>query len=176
MQTLIRISAEQRAKRAWFNEVLTLLVKQVFSNEPGALVAVTRLSEILFIEAIRFAGHETPELKRLLDAFADPRIGRAIASIHKEPAHPWTVEELARKVGMSRTRFADRFQELIGLGPVTYLIEWRLQRAVVALRTSHRSVAEIAYASGYTNQAAFTRTFKERFGRSPKAFRKVEKD
>jgi AraC family transcriptional regulator, activator of mtrCDE len=176
LPTLIRISAEQRAKRAWFNEVLSLLVKQVFSNEPGALVAVTRLSEILFIEAIRFAGDETPELKRLLDAFADARIGRAIALIHKEPAHPWTVEELAREVGMSRTRFADRFHDLIGLAPVTYLTEWRLQRAAVALRTSHRSIAEIAYASGYVSQAAFTRTFKERFGRSPKAFRKAESD
>jgi AraC-like DNA-binding protein len=176
LPTLIGISAEQRAKRAWFNEILTLLVKQVFSNAPGAVAAVTRLSEILFIEAIRFAGDQAPELKRLLDAFADARIGRAIALIHKEPAHPWTVEELASEVGMSRTRFAERFQELIGLGPVTYLIEWRLQRAVVALRTSQRSVAEIAYASGYTSQAAFTRTFKERFGQSPKAFRKVEKD
>jgi len=172
LPTLIRISAEQRAKRAWLNEVLALLVKQVFNDEPGALVAVTRLSEILFIEAIRFASEEKSELKRLLDGFADARIGRAIALIHKDPSYPWTVEELARKVGMSRTRFADRFRALIGLGPVTYLIEWRLQRAALALRTSHRSIAEIAYASGYANQAAFTRTFKEKFGKSPKAFRK----
>jgi len=173
---LIRIRAAQRANRAWFNEALSLLVKQVFSNEPGALVAVTRLSEILFIEAIRFAGDDAPELRRLLDGFTDARIGRAIALVHKQPAHPWTVKELAREVGMSRTRFADRFHDLIGLAPMTYLTEWRLQRAAVALRTSHRSVAEIAYASGYVSQAAFTRTFKERFGRSPNAFRKAEND
>jgi AraC family transcriptional regulator, activator of mtrCDE len=171
LPALIKISAEQRSKRAWLDEVLALLVKQVFNNEPGALVAVTRLSEILFIEAIRFAGDETSELKRLLDGFADARIGRAIAAIHKKPAYPWTVEGLAHEVGMSRTRFADRFRALIGFGPVTYLIEWRLQRAAAALRTSQRSIAEIAYASGYANQAAFTRTFKEKFGKSPKAFR-----
>ena len=172
MPTLIRISAQQRTKRAWLDEVLALLIKQVFNEEPGALVAVTRLSEILFIETIRLAGEEKSELKRLLDGFADARIGRAIALIHREPSHPWTVEELAREVGMSRTRFADRFRALIGFGPVTYLIEWRLQRAAAALRTSHRSIGEIAYASGYANQAAFARTFKEKFGKSPKAFRK----
>jgi AraC family transcriptional activator of mtrCDE len=172
LPTLIRISAEQHAKRPWLSEVLALLVKRVFNHEPGALVAVTRLSEILFIEAIRFAGDETSELKRLLDGFADARIGRAIAAIHQKPAHPWTVEGLAREVGMSRTRFADRFRALIGVGPVTYLSEWRLQRAAAALRRSHRTIAEIAYASGYANQAAFTRTFREKFGKSPKAFRK----
>ena len=145
----------------------------MFNGEPGSIVAVTRLSEILFIEAIRFASDHTAELKRLLEGFSDVRVGRSIALIHKEPAHPWTVDKLAREVGMSRSRFADRFQELIGMGPVSYLIEWRLQRAAVALRTSHRTIAEIAYSCGYSNQATFTRTFKERFGRSPKAFRKA---
>jgi AraC family transcriptional activator of mtrCDE len=142
---LIRISAEQRQKRTWFAEVLDLLVRQVFNNEPGAIAAVTRFSEILFIEAIRFASDHTAELRRLLEGLSDARIGRSIALIHKEPAHPWTVDELAREVGMSRSRFADLFQELIGMGPVSYLIEWRLQRAAVALRTSHRTGAEIAY-------------------------------
>jgi AraC family transcriptional regulator, activator of mtrCDE len=174
LPAVVRISAERRVKRIWFNEVLGLLVRQVFKDEPGALAAVTRLSEILFIEAIRFASDEAPELKRLLKGFADARIGRAIALIHKEPARAWTVENLAREVGMSRTRFAHDFQDLIGMGPVSYLIEWRLQRAAVALQTSHRTIAEIAYASGYSSQAAFARTFRERFGRSPKAFRNVD--
>jgi AraC family transcriptional regulator, activator of mtrCDE len=171
---VVRISAERRIRRIWFNQVLGLLVRQVFKDEPGALGAVTRLSEILFIEAIRFASDDAPELKRLLEGFADTRIGRAIALIHKEPARPWTVEDLAREIGMSRTRFAHRFQDLIGMGPVSYLIEWRLQRAAVALRTSHRTIAEIAYASGYSSQAAFARAFRERFGQSPKAFRSVD--
>jgi len=174
LPSVIRITAQQREGLTWFGEVLSLLVRQVFKDEPGAIVAVTRLSEILFIEAVRFTSERTPDLKRLLEGFTDVRIGRAIALIHKEPAHPWTVDDLAREVGMSRTRFADRFQELIGCGPVGYLFEWRLQRAAAALRTSHRTVGEIAYASGYTSQAAFTRAFKERFGCSPKAFREAD--
>lgn len=172
LPNMIRISARQRTERVWFNEVLCLLVKQVFKNEPGAIVAVTRLSEILFIEAVRHAGDGAPELKRLLNAFVDARIGRAMALIHREPAHPWTVHQLAGEVGMSRTQFADRFQELVGMGPVSYLTEWRLQRAAVALRTTRRKIGEIACASGYVSQAAFARVFKERFGVSPKKFRK----
>jgi AraC family transcriptional regulator, activator of mtrCDE len=173
LPTLIKISAPQRAALTWFDEVLNLLVKQVFRNEPGAVAAITRLSEILFIEAVRFAGKESEELKRLLDAFADERIGRAIAVIHRDPARQWTVQLLAREAGMSRTRFADRFQELIGRGPASYLSEWRLQRAAVALRTTHRTIAEISYGCGYFNQAAFARAFKEQFGQSPKMFRKM---
>lgn len=170
----IRITAEQRQSLPWFNEVLGLLVRRVFTDEPGAIVAVTRLSEILFIEAIRFASEQAPDLKRLLDGFADARIGRAVALIHREPAHPWTVDDLAREVGMSRTRFAERFHELVGTGPVSYLTDWRLQRAAMALRASHRSIAEIAFSCGYSSQAAFTRIFKSRFGVSPRAFRKAE--
>jgi AraC family transcriptional regulator, activator of mtrCDE len=176
LPAIVRITAEQREERTWFNEVLGLLVRRVFNNEPGAFAAVKRLSEILFMEAIRFAGNDTPELRRLLEGFADMRIGQAIALIHKDPARSWTVDDLAREVGMSRTRFADRFQDLIGMGPASYLTEWRLQRAAAALRTGHRTVAEIAHSSGYSSQAAFTRTFKERFGRSPKAFRNVDRD
>lgn len=172
LPTIVRVTAKQREERTWFNEVLGLLVRQVFNNEPGAFAAVTRLSEILFVETIRIAGNNAPGLKRLLEGFADTRIGRAIALIHKDPARSWTVDGLAREVGMSRTRFADRFQDLIGMGPASYLTEWRLQRAATALRSSHRTIAEIAHLSGYSSQAAFTRTFGERFGQSPKAFRK----
>lgn len=168
----IKITAEQARQHSWFSEILSLLVRRVFEDEPGALAVVTRLSEILFIEAIRIAGEATPELRRLLEAFADPRIGRAIDLIHKEPGRPWKVDHLAREVGMSRTRFADRFHELVGVGPVSYLTEWRLQRAAIALRSGHRSVAEIAFASGYSNQAAFTRAFKDRYGAPPNAYRK----
>jgi len=173
LPALVRITPEQQRSRAWFKEVLGLLVREVFNGEPGALATVSRLSESLFIEAIRLEGEKNAELGRLLAGFSDERIGRAISIMHKQPAHPWTVDDLAREVGMSRTRFADLFHELIGMGPVSYLTEWRLQRAAVALRTNHRTIAEIARLSGYSSQAAFARAFKERFGQSPKTFRET---
>ena len=171
LPTLVRISNAERVRRPWFDRVLQLLVAQVFNNDPGSIAVVTRLSEIVFIEAIRFAGDEAPELRRLMEAFADARVGRAVAAIHRAPARPWTVGALAREVGMSRTRFASRFQELIGTGPARYLTEWRLQRAVAALTTTRRTIAEIAHACGYTSPAAFTRAFADRFGQTPKQFR-----
>ncbi|MBV8971697.1 MAG: AraC family transcriptional regulator [Sphingomonadaceae bacterium] len=169
---LVRITSSERVRRRWFDRVLQLLVDQVFDSDPGSIAVVTRLSEILFIEAIRFAGDEAPDLRRLMEAFGDTRIGRAVALIHRDPGRAWTVDGLAREVGMSRTRFARRFQTLIGMGPVGYLTEWRLQRGVAALTTSRRTVSEIANACGYASPAAFTRAFADRFGETPKQFRK----
>ena len=170
---LIRINDTERARRPWFDQVLRLLASHVFSGHPGSIAVVTRLSEILFIEAVRFAGDEAPDLRRLMLAFADARIGRAVALIHQEPGRPWTVDSLAREVGMSRTRFAEQFREMIGTSPVTYVTEWRLQRAIAALSADRRRpIGEIARECGYSSPAAFTRAFNERFGRTPKAFRR----
>jgi AraC-like DNA-binding protein len=171
LPSLVRIGNAERERRPWFDQVLRLLVAQVFSGHPGSIAVVTRLSEIVFIEALRFAGDEAPELRRLMEAFADARIGRAIALIHREPARPWTVDSLAQEVGMSRTRFAEQFREMIGTSPVSYLTEWRLQRAIAALSTGRQPVSEIARECGYSSPAAFTRAFNERFGRTPKAYR-----
>lgn len=171
LPSLIRIDNAERARRPWFDQVLGLLVSHVFSGRAGSIAAVTRLSEIVFIEAIRFAGDEAPELRRLIAAFADARIGRAIALIHQQPARPWTVDSLANEVGMSRTRFAEQFREMIGTSPVSYLTDWRLQRAMAALSTSRLPISEIARRCGYSSSAAFTRVFNKRFGRAPKAFR-----
>lgn len=174
LPSLIRIDNVERARRPWFDQVLRLLVSHVFSNHPGSIAVVTRLSEIVFIEAIRFAGDEAPALRRLIEAFGDARIGRAIALMHKEPAKAWTVDMLAREVGMSRTRFAEEFREIIGTSPVHYLTEWRFQRAIAALSTGLRPIGEIARECGYSSPAAFTRAFSEWFGRTPKAFRRNE--
>jgi AraC-like DNA-binding protein len=172
LPSLIRIGNAERARRPWFDQVLRLLVSHAFSGHAGSIAVVTRLSEIVFIEAIRFAGDEAPEVRRLMEAFADPRIGRAIALIHQQPARPWTVGSLANEIGMSRTRFAEQFREMIGTSPVSYLTDWRFQRATAALSTGRQPISEIARQCGYSSPAAFTRAFNDRFGRTPKAFRR----
>lgn len=168
---IVRIGNADRAGRPWFDEVLRLLVSQVFAAHPGPTAVVTRLSEIVFIEAIRYAGDEAPGLRRLVAAFADARIGRAIALMHEAPARPWTVDALARAVGMSRTRFAAQFQDLVGMPPVAYLTEWRLLRALAALATGAGPIAAVARDHGYASAAAFTRAFSEHFGRTPSEVR-----
>ena len=167
----IHITGAARGRRPWFDEVLRMLVTHVFSAHPGSIAVVTRLSEILFIEAIRSAGDEAPLLKAMIEGFSDDRVGRAIAMIHLNPAARWTVDSLAREIGMSRTRFAILFQDKIGVGPMGYLAEWRLQKAVALLTTTRKTIGEIARASGYASPAAFTRAFVERFGRSPSRMR-----
>ncbi|MBY0284583.1 MAG: AraC family transcriptional regulator [Sphingomonas sp.] len=171
LPTYIHVTDAARQRRPWFNQVLSMLVSNVFSGHPGSIAVVTRLSEVLFIEAIRSAGTEAPQLRAIIDGFSDERIGRAIALIHREPGKHWTVAMLAAEIGMSRTRFAVLFQEMIGVGPISYVIEWRLQKANAQLFTTCKSIPEIARGIGYNNPADFTRAFVQRFGQTPVEFR-----
>ncbi len=171
MPPFIHIAEATRSRRPWFDEILKILVTHVFNGHPGSIAVVTRLSEVLFIEAIRSAGDEAPRLKAMIEGFSDDRIGWAIALMHRDPAKHWTVGMLARAVGMSRTRFAILFHDLIGMAPIGYLAEWRLQKAVALLTTTRKTIGEIAPASGYASPAAFTRAFVERFGKPPRQMR-----
>jgi len=165
-------SAAMRARQPWLDEMLRLVARRMFSGEIGSEAAVTRLSEIVFIELLRLGFGQDPGLQVLLDAFTDHQIGRALRLIHADPAHGWTVEALAREVGMSRSRFAERFSGLIGSGPMAYLADWRLQKALSLLEDSRLSVQQIAVRTGYQSPAAFTRAFTGRFGSPPTEYRR----
>lgn len=176
MPELIVIRAEERARRPWLDMVLTLLATSLF-QDPGALSGVVRrLSEVVLMEALRSAGDEAPEVRRLLAGFADLRIGRAVTAIHRHPERDWTIDTLARAAAMSRTRFAARFRALIGATPMAYLGAWRLQRAAVLLTRTNRGIADIAHSCGYRSAASFSRAFAERFGMTPRGFRQRRGD
>ena len=168
------IPPAMRARLPWLDETLRLLVRHVFSSHTGAVAAVTRLSEVVFIEAVRSAIEQSQALSRILHAFAEPRIGRTLQLMHARPAEPWTVESLATTVGMSRSRFASQFEELVGCGPIHYLSEWRLQRALALLPRSSASVGAIARELGYSSTAVLTRSFTQKFGRPPTAMRAAD--
>lgn len=172
MPSHILITPEQRRKRPWLEQILELLVMNVFGDHPGSLAAVTRLSEILFIESLHCVDEQAPQLAQLMRGFTDPRLARALAAMHAEPQTNWEVESLAREAGMSRTRFAHDFQAAFGQGPIAYLTEWRLQRAASELRRTSRRIGDIAYTNGYASAAAFSRAFSARFGCSPSEMRK----
>ena len=125
------------------------------------------LAEIFVIEALSAALPYHPELARIVDAMKDPQIGRVLEQIHDSPAQRWTVENLALIAGMSRSRFSERFTDAIGLAPMAYVTEWRLQKALARLATHTLSVKEVAAESGYQSAAAFTRAFSARFGYPP---------
>lgn len=170
----IIMSAAMRARHPLLDETLRLVARRAFADSLGAAAAITRLSEVFFIEAIRAAMVDHPELARVMEAMTDPQIGRALELIHKTAAKPWTVETLAAEVGMSRSRFADRFRQLMGEGPMSYLADWRLQRALALLARPRVSVREVASTVGYQSAAAFTRAFTQKFGEPPSDFRRVD--
>lgn len=168
----LRITSADRAGNPWLDETLRLVARRVFSDEIGAPAAVTRLSEIVFIELLRVGIDQCKELRAIVGALQDSQIGRALEIVHAEPGKPWSVESLGAAVGMSRSRFAERFSELVGMGPMAYLSDWRLQKALSLLSASRISVQEIAVAAGYRSPAAFSRAFSGKFGVAPTEYRR----
>ena len=155
------------------DEVLNLIKKRIFEDSLGSFASITRLSEIVFIELLRSGFSQEPRLRILLEGFRDPKISYALSLIHSQPEEYWTVQKLALHVAMSRSRFAKRFQELIGKGPMAYLSDWRLQKAYSLLEGSHLSVQQIASRTGYQSAAAFTRAFSNKFGLVPTECRRI---
>ncbi|MEZ4364004.1 MAG: AraC family transcriptional regulator [Kofleriaceae bacterium] len=156
----------------WLEDGLRMISHEVADNGAGATAIVTRLSEILFIRTLRSYVETHPERMTGWAGFVDPNLGRALAKIHDDPGRAWTVAALAKLAGLSRTRFAVRFRELMGQTPLDYVARWRMIRARGELCDESRSVAEVGRALGYQSEAAFHRAFQRRYGMGPGAFRR----
>ncbi|MGJ3648638.1 AraC family transcriptional regulator [Sphingomonas sp. GlSt437] len=167
LPSIVHIPAARRRALPLLDEMSALIGRQVFNDDPDATASFGRLSEALFIEILRAASHDVPRLATLFAAISDPHLGRALAAIHANVGAQWTVEALAGHAAMSRTRFAERFRALVGLSPMAYLTEWRLQRGLKLLADGQLPVKTVAAQVGYTSPAAFSRAFSERFGHSP---------
>ena len=144
------------------------------AGRPGSPAVLARLAELLFIEAVRLHVASLPrEHRGWIAGLRDPIVGRALALLHGRKAQRWTVPELARESGASRSAFADRFTSLIGESPMRYLSRQRLRFAAEQLRECPASVAGVASEVGYESEAAFSRAFKREFGKSPAAWRRA---
>ena len=108
-----------------------------------------------------------------LGALQHKQIGRAMALVHRDPARPWTLDSLAREVGLSRSVFAERFSQLMVAPAMHYLSNWRLQLAANLLKQERLSIAQVASEVGYESEAAFNRAFKRKFGVPPGAWRRA---
>ena len=169
---IIMMTPADRARHALLDETLRLVVRRVFIDGLGAAAAISRLSEVFFIETIRAACEQHTGLARIVGGMTDVQVGRALELIHTGPEKSWTVENLAAAVGMSRSRLAERFSELMGDGPMGYLADWRLQRALVLLAQPRANVQDVANKIGYHSAAAFTRAFSQKFGMPPSEYRR----
>jgi AraC-like DNA-binding protein len=158
----------------WVAQVMQRAVDASQNRRPGAEAVLERMSEMMFVDAVRRYVDALPESsKGWLAGLRDRHVGRALALLHGEPAHDWTIEALARDVALSRSALHDRFVQLIGQPPMQYLTQWRMQVAARLLRESRAPVASVALEVGYESEAAFARAFKRLTGTPPAAWRRA---
>src|SRR5262249_50822788 len=135
--------------------LLQLALSEAATPRAGTTTLLTRLTELMFVEVLRtFMESLPPEQTGWFAGLRDPYVGRALQRLHAEPDHAWTVDELGRTVGLSRSALVDRFNALIGAPPMTYLASWRIQLATRLLRESQASVADVAARVGYASETA----------------------
>jgi len=170
---LLKVSMREGGTAAWVQSSIRYSVTESASSRPGSAMVLARLSEVLFAEAVRHYMDALPPGKTgWLAALRDRYVGRTLSLLHERPAHPWTVDGLARKVGLSRSALGQRFNALIGMPPMQYLTRWRTALAATQLRESDVSILRVATEVGYESEAAFNRAFKREFGLPPAAWRK----
>lgn len=170
---LFKVDMRNDPRSAWLESSLSLAAVEAAEWRVGSAIVLARLSELLFVEAVRRCIDALPaERKGWLAGVGDRFVGRALAMLHARPAHDWTVDELAREVGLSRSGLAQRFTQLLGQPPMQYLARWRLQIAAQELRHGTMSIAAVAEQVGYESEAAFNRAFKREFGMPPAGWRR----
>jgi len=165
-------AADPRTSAGWLATLLGIAAQESGRQQAGGENVLSRLSELMFVEAIRrYLDTLSADQKGWLAGLRDPMVGRALAALHAEPRGDWTVERLARVVGLSRSVLAERFTEMVGQPPMQYLALWRMQLASQLLNEGGQ-VAEVAAAVGYESEAAFSRAFKKLVGQAPATWRK----
>ena len=169
---VIHLRGRRPAVNTWLQMTLAFLTEEAASGRPGADTVVTRLADMLFIEAVR-GYFSAPDAHRLglAAALREPRIATALVSIHRQPETDWDVVALASQVAMSRTAFSNRFRELVGESPFSYVTSCRMNKASALLLSGTATIAQIARRVGYHSEASFSRAFKRRVGASPAAYR-----
>lgn len=156
----------------WIGPILEVLREEHAAGEAGAGAVLSKIADVFLTDMLRrfLAGSDGLAVARVAVA-GDAAIAEAVRAVRDQPDAAWTVASLARQVGMSRSAFAARFRQLVGDSPIAYVAKVRLSHGAGLLSTSRASVAQVARAVGYDNEASFSKAFKRVYGRSPGAFR-----
>ncbi|HEY2512286.1 MAG TPA: AraC family transcriptional regulator [Polyangiaceae bacterium] len=166
---IVHIRAE--ADRAQMRWALDRMREELSAPRPGGSLIVQQLAYMMLVQALRLHLAESPHAgASWLAALTDPNLHGAVAAIHEEPGHPWTLEKLARRAGMSRTIFALRFKEVVGETATEYLTRWRMLLAAERLASTDEPVATIAASLGYESESSFGKAFRRTLGYSPRRF------
>jgi AraC-like DNA-binding protein len=157
----------------WLGQFIRLATIESADKRAGGESVLARLSELMFIEVVRrHLEALPPEQAGWLAGLRDPFVGKALSLMHGGPARNWTIEELAKDVGLSRSVLAERFADLVGMPPMQYLAKWRMQIASRLLSGGSANIATVAAEIGYGSEAAFSRAFKKLVGVPPSAWRR----
>lgn len=169
---VLHVSGATLGPDSWVASFLRSAVVESNQRRPGGEAVLERMSEMLFVEVLRRHVDSLPaEQTGWLAGMRDPSIGRVLALLHEKPDLPWTVERLADDAAMSRSTLHERFVHFIGLPPMQYLTQWRMQVASRLLRDTNAKLMEVALGVGYDSEAAFSRAFKRVVGVAPGAWR-----
>jgi AraC-like DNA-binding protein len=173
LPSLLHVRATREGRSPWLRLTTEHVLSELDGGRAGAAEVVTRLADILFIQAVRAYFDEKADTAESgwLAAVRDRQIGQALALLHGQPHQPWTIASLARHLGLSRSSFAARFTELVGEPPLRYLTRLRINAAAVRLRSTDDKLSAIAEAAGYESAAALVKSFKRHMGVTPGLYR-----
>jgi AraC-like DNA-binding protein len=170
---MVRVPMGEGPATAWIRSLMQTGATETAAGRPGSETVRAKLAELLFVEVLRRYMDLLPKGKTgWLAGLRDEHIGRALGHLHQQAGHDWTVDELATRVGLSRSALAQRFTDLVGQPPMQYLTRWRITVAAQRLRTERASLSRIAGDLGYDSEAAFNRAFKRELGATPAAWRR----
>ena len=158
-------------KHVWLKSTFDQLSSEYMAQSLGNEIIVNKLTEVVLVELIRI-NFGRQEQQSFLHALHDKRVKRALDCLHEAPEKPWTIEQLASVVGMSRAAFAKKFTSLVGQTVFTYLSNLRIQKAKEMLLSTAMLIDDIAEQVGYESERSFTKTFKKYVGLTPTQFRK----
>jgi AraC-like DNA-binding protein len=171
---VLRVAFGDDPDAQWLMSAVRSSVAESALERTGAATMRAKVSELLFVETIRrHLDQLHADQTGWLAGLRDPQVARALALMHAQPEHPWTLEELARRAGSSRSSFAERFAHFLGQPPMQYLTRWRLALAADRLRDGRSSIGRVAERAGYDSETSFTRAFKREFGMPPAQWRRA---
>jgi AraC-like DNA-binding protein len=172
---VVRVNVRGSNAGAWLESSVRYALAEARSPRPGGAGVLAKLAEVLFIEVLRLYMHEQGEGRTgWLAGVSDRIVGAALSALHKYPAQAWTLEDLAREAGSSRSVLAERFQHLVGTSPMQYLTQWRMMLAANLLRNSNTPLTHIAEGVGYQTDTAFIRAFRREYGAPPATWRRTQ--
>ena len=173
LPAVIKVADTPGPDSSWLGQFIRLATIESADKRAGGQSVLAKLSELMFIEVLRrYLEGLPPEQVGWLAGLRDPFVGNTLSLMHARPAHNWTIEELAKEVGLSRSVLAERFADLVGIPPILYLAKWRMQLASGLLSGGNANMASIAAEVGYESEAAFSRAFKKMTSVPPSVWRR----